>query len=114
MSLDSKNKDNCNLLSDALQLTHMIKTWKHKGLRRFFETGSKAGIKPEYERRLKIILQRLHASVSPEDMDTPGMQFHALLGDLKGYYAVSVSGNWRIIFRFNQQHVEDLDYVDYH
>lgn len=48
------------------------------------------------------------------NMDTPGMQFHALLGDLKGYYAVSVSGNWRVIFRFNQQHVEDLDYVDYH
>lgn len=92
----------------------MIKTWKHKGLQRFFETGSKAGIKPAHERRLKIILQRLSAAAQPEDMNTPGMQFHGLSGQLKGFHAVSVSGNWRVIFKFNGQHAEEVDYIDYH
>jgi proteic killer suppression protein len=102
------------MLIDALHLTYMIKTWKHKGLQRFFETGSKAGIKPAHERRLKIILQRLSAAIQAEDMNTPGMQFHGLVGPLKGFYAVSVSGNWRVVFMFNGQHAEDVDYVDYH
>jgi proteic killer suppression protein len=92
----------------------MIRTWKHKGLERFFETGSKAGIKPEHEKRLKAILQRLSAAIKPGDLNTPGMQFHSLAGTLDGSYAVSVNGNWRIIFRFNEQHAEDVDYVDYH
>ena len=92
----------------------MIKTWKHKGIERFFETGSKAGIKSEHERRLKIILQRLSAAIKPSDLNTPGMKFHALTGNLDGFYAVSVSGNWRMIFKFNGQHAEDVDYIDYH
>lgn len=92
----------------------MIKSWKHKGLRRFFETGTRSGIKPEHERRLKIILQRLSAAIQPGDMNTPGMQFHELTGHLKGHYAVSVSGNWRVVFRFVGQHAEVVDYLDYH
>lgn len=92
----------------------MIKTWKHKGLQRFFKTRSKVGIQPAHERRLKIILQRLSAAVKLEDMHTPGMQFHPLSGTFKGFYAVSVSGNWRIIFTFNGQHAEEIDYIDYH
>lgn len=92
----------------------MIRTWKHKGLKRFFETGSKAGIKPEHEQRLKIILQRLSAAVKPQDLNTPGMQFHLLHGDLTDFYAVSVNGNWRVIFKFNNQHAEEVDYKDYH
>lgn len=92
----------------------MIKTWKHKGLQRFFETGSKAGIMPVHERRLKIILQRLSAAIQAEDMNTPGMRFHPLLGNRQCFYAVSVDGNWRVIFTFNGQHAEDVDYIDYH
>jgi proteic killer suppression protein len=92
----------------------MIKSWKHKGLRQFFETGNKAGIKPEHEKRLKIILQRLSAAISATDMNTPGMRLHKLSGDLAGFYSVSVSGNWRLIFRFDQQDAQDVDYVDYH
>ncbi len=92
----------------------MIKTWNHKGLCRFFETGSKSGIKPEHERRLKIILQRLNAAIKPDDMNTLGMQFHGLSVNLEGFYAVSVSGNWRIIFKFMGQHAESVDYIDYH
>jgi proteic killer suppression protein len=92
----------------------MIKTWNHKGLKRFFEEGSKAGIIASHERRIKIILQRLSAATVPEDMNTPGMQFHSLKGELKEYYPVSVSGNWRVIFKFNGKDASDVNYVDYH
>lgn len=92
----------------------MIKSWKHKGLRYFFETGDKSGIYVVHEKKLKIILQRLSAAIQAEDMDTPGMQFHALKGKLSGFYSVSVNGNWRIIFRFSGQNAEDVNYVDYH
>ena len=65
------------LLSVKLQLT-MIKSWKHKGLKQFFETGKKSGIQAAHEKRLKIILQRLSAAIAAEDMNTPGMNFHKL------------------------------------
>lgn len=92
----------------------MIKSWKNKGLQKFFETGSTAGIQSKHAVRLKIILQRLHAAVKPEDMNTPGMAFHRLKGNLKGYFAVTVKTNWRIIFKFEKENAILLDYVDYH
>ena len=92
----------------------MIKTWSHKGLKRFFETGSLSGIQSTHKKRLKIILERLNAAVMPEDLDLPGMSFHALLGKKKGFYAVKVSGNWRIIFKFDGDDAVLVDYVDYH
>lgn len=92
----------------------MIKTWKHKGLKQFFETGNKSGIIAVHEKKLKIILQRLSAAIKPEDMQTPGMQFHKLGGNFVGFYSVSVSGNWRIIFKFKEQNAEEVNYVDYH
>lgn len=92
----------------------MIKSWKNKGLKKFFDTGSKAGIQAAHEKRLKIILQRLHAAVEPEDMNTPGMDFHKLIGKLKDHYSVSVNGNWRVIFKFDKEHSIDVDYIDYH
>lgn len=92
----------------------MILTWKHKGLERFSKTGNKAGIIPAHEKRLKIILQRLNAAITPEDMNTPGMDFHLLLGKLKGFYSVSVNGNWRIIFKFINDNAFDVNYIDYH
>jgi proteic killer suppression protein len=92
----------------------MIKSWQHKGLKEFFLTGSKKGIMPVHEKRLKIILQRLNAAIQAEDMNTPGMNFHELKGDLKGFYAVSVSGNWRVIFEFEDNDAHLLDYLDYH
>lgn len=66
------------------------------------------------KKRLKIILQRLNAAIQPEDMNTPGMNFHELKDDLKGFYAVSVSGNWRVIFEFEDNDAHLLDYLDYH
>jgi proteic killer suppression protein len=92
----------------------MIKSWKHKGLKRFFDTGNKAGITASHEKRLRIILQRLNAAVSAEDMNTPSMQFHKLTGNLKDFFSVSVNGNWRIIFKFEGTNAIDVDYADYH
>lgn len=92
----------------------MIYSFKHKGLRNFFETGTTAGINSLHAKRLKIILQRLHAAISPQDMNTPGMHFHKLIGSLSAFYSVSVSANWRVIFKFRDGQFEDVDYVDYH
>jgi len=92
----------------------MITNWKHKGLKRFYETGSISGIKAQHQTRLKIILQRLDAAVEPEDMDLPMMRFHKLKGKLKGYYSVTVNKNWRVIFKFDGTNATLVDYIDYH
>ena len=92
----------------------MIRGFKHKGLERFFGTGSKAGIQAQHADRLRIILGRLNVSIAPNDMNLPGLDLHPLNGDRKGEWAVKVSGNWRIIFRFENGLAEDVDLVDYH
>jgi toxin HigB-1 len=92
----------------------MIESFRHKGLEKFFVTGKVSGIRPEHARRLRVILARLSAAAAPADMALPGLRFHPLKGDLSGYFSVSVSGNWRIIFRFAGENAADVDYVDYH
>ena len=92
----------------------MIKSWRHKGLRDFYEKGSKAGIQPKHADTLALLLFQLASAIKLEDMNTPGNNFHSLRGNLKGYYAVSVSGNWRVIFQFEEQDAILVDYVDYH
>ena len=92
----------------------MIQRFNHDGLEIFFTTGSKAGIRPEQARRLRFVLARLHAARQPSDMALPGLRLHPLQGARKGYWAVDVGGNWRIIFRFDGQDVVDVDYLDYH
>lgn len=92
----------------------MIKSWRHKGLKAFYETGQISGIKADHVRRLKIILQRLNAALSPKDMNTPGMRFHGLKGEQKGFYSVVVNKNWRVIFKFEGQDAILVDYLDYH
>jgi proteic killer suppression protein len=92
----------------------MIASFRHKGLRTFFESGSTRGIRPEHAKRLRLILGRLHASRSPEDMKLPGLRMHGLKGKLKGQFAVSISGNWRLTFRFEGPDAMDVDYLDYH
>lgn len=89
----------------------MIKSWKHNGLKQFFQTGTKSGIQPAHARRLTIILQFLDSASRPEDMDLPGMRFHPLVGN---YYALQVSGNWRVIFQFDGEDAVLVDYIDYH
>lgn len=92
----------------------MIKGFKHKGLKKLYETGNKQGIKPEHAGRLRLILARLDASSVPEDMNLPGLGLHPLKGSLKSFWSVSVSGNWRVIFRFINGSATDIDYLDYH
>jgi len=92
----------------------MIKSWQHKGLQSFYQTGSLRGIQAKHQLRLKIILQRLDAAIYPEDLNLPGMHWHSLKGDMKGFYAVSVSGNWRVIYKFEGSHAILIDYLDYH
>ena len=92
----------------------MIRSFGHKGLQEFFETGSKKGIIPEHASKLGRILDRLDASESAEDMKLPGFQFHPLLGKDKGRFAVSVNGNWRVTFEFSEKDAYVVDYEDYH
>jgi proteic killer suppression protein len=92
----------------------MIKSWQHKGLKQFYLTGSKAGIRPRHERRLKIILQLLDAAEKPVDLNIITMHFHTLSGKFSGFYSVRVDGNWRIIFKFDGKDAILVDYLDYH
>jgi proteic killer suppression protein len=92
----------------------MITGFEHKGLRKFFTTGSKAGIQPVHASKLRLILGRLHASTQPQDMNLPGLFLHELKGNRKGIWAVRVSGNWRVTFRFVGQNATLVDYEDYH
>jgi len=92
----------------------MIKGFRHKGLKRFYETGSKAGISADHAKRLRTLLARLDAASQPEDMDLSGARLHPLGGDMEGFWAVNISGNWRLIFRFEGAEALDVDYLDYH
>jgi proteic killer suppression protein len=92
----------------------VIRTFKHKGLARFFESGTKSGIQTQHVERLRLILGALNAAVKPEDMALPGLKLHPLKGNRKDTWAVSVSGNWRITFKFVGADAEVVDYEDYH
>lgn len=92
----------------------MIRSFKHKGLKRFFETGRTSGIQAQHAKRLRLILGRLHAARQQKDMSLPGLLLHELKGNRSGTWAVDVSGNWRITFRFEGEDVEVVDYEDYH
>ena len=92
----------------------MIKKFSHRGLERFFTKGTKAGIQAKHERRIRLILARLHASTNPGDMNLPGLRLHELKGKRKGTWAVDVSGNWRITFVFDGADAVDVNYEDYH
>ena len=91
----------------------MIQSFRHKDLKPFCETGSKAGIVADHAKRLRALLARLDAASKPEDMDLPGARLHALSGTWHGYWAVNVSGNWQLIFRFEGAEAHDVDYLDY-
>jgi proteic killer suppression protein len=92
----------------------MIASFAHKGLEDFFYDGSKRGIQPRHARKLADLLDRLHAATRVEDMRYPGSDLHPLSRELAGYWAVKVSGNWRVIFRFEDGNASYVDYVDYH
>lgn len=87
---------------------------KHKGLKKLFDSGSIAGIQAESANRLRKILALLETAESPDDMDLPGLGLHPLKGNREGTWSVSVSGNWRITFQFQNSNVTDVNYEDYH
>ncbi|GBU28313.1 hypothetical protein R84B8_01871 [Treponema sp. R8-4-B8] len=92
----------------------MIRSFKHKGLEIFFVTGSKKGILPEHAPKIGRILDRLDASISPNDMNLPGYKLHELKGKEVGTWSVTVNANWRITFEFEGQDAILVDYKDYH
>ena len=92
----------------------MIRSFKHRGLERFFLTGTTRGIQAQHANKLRLILGTLHASTQPQDMNLPGLRLHQLTGNRGGSWAVSVSGNWRVTFRFEGEHAEVVNYEDYH
>jgi len=92
----------------------MIRSFRHKGVEKFFLTGSKAGIQPAHAAKLADQLTALNAATRPELMNFPRWQFHSLKGDLAGHWAVSVSGNWRLTFAFDGEDAILVDYQDYH
>ena len=92
----------------------MIRSFKHTGLKKFFQTGNKKGINPDHAEKLGRILDKLDIALAPRDLNLPGYQLHELIGDKAGMWAIKVSGNWRVTFIFSGNDVFDIDYIDYH
>lgn len=92
----------------------MIAGFRHKGLRLLFEKGDRRKIPPEYANKIERILARLEEASDARNMDLPGFRLHPLKGDFAGFWAVSVSGNWRVVFRFEEGNARDVDLIDYH
>jgi len=93
----------------------MIKSFRHKGFEVFFTTGIKSGIQPHHAAKLSIQLTALNAAESPDDLKiVSSWRLHQLSGDRIGFWALTVNGNWRLIFRFDDKDIELVDYLDYH
>ncbi|WP_022947332.1 type II toxin-antitoxin system RelE/ParE family toxin [Methylohalobius crimeensis] len=92
----------------------MIKSFRHKGLEKFYQTGSASGIQPHHAKRLRMQLVALDTATTIEDMDIPGFKLHRLKGPGKGRWSIWVNGNWRVTFEFRDGHAHALDYEDYH
>jgi proteic killer suppression protein len=92
----------------------MIKTFRHRGLKRLFEDGDSSKIRTDQVKRIADVLAHLDTALRPRDVDLPGYRLHPLKGELKGRWSVRVSGNWRIVFRFEDGDVFDVDLTDYH
>jgi proteic killer suppression protein len=92
----------------------VIQSFRHKGLKRLYEDDDPRGVSTEHQSKLRNILARMDAASSADDMDLPGFNLHALKGDLRGFMAVTVRANWRVIFRFAEGHAFEVDYLDHH
>jgi proteic killer suppression protein len=98
----------------TLEGRQMIASIRHKGLMRFFTNGDRRGIPAQHASRIERMLDRLEVCKVPEDMALPGYKFHELKGERRATYAISVSANWRITFRFAENNAVDVDLEDYH
>jgi toxin HigB-1 len=92
----------------------MIRSFRHKGLRKLFETGSTVGVHASHTKRLRMQLAALDTAHTIDDMDVPGFALHPLKGSMRGRWAISISGNWRLTFEFKDGNAYVLDYEDYH
>ena len=92
----------------------MIKSFRHKGLRKFFDSGSTSGIQANHSKRLRMQLAALDTAQAVEDMDIPGFRLHPRKGKLRGRWSITVNGNWRLTFEFQDGNAYVLDYEDYH
>jgi proteic killer suppression protein len=92
----------------------MIRSIRHRGLRRFYEDDDPRGVDAQHVEKLRDILARLDVAASWKDMDFPGFRLHPLKGEFKGFFGVTVRANWRVVFRFEDGDVFDVDYLDYH
>ena len=95
-------------------LIMMIKSFVHKGLEKFYHTGTTSGIQPVHAKRLRLIMTLLDAAVAVEDMNAPGLNLHMLKGTRKGIWTVTVQANWRVTFRFEGGNAQIVNYEDYH
>ena len=103
----------CCVMRNAIR-SAMIKSFRHKGLRRLFETGSTSGIQASHAKRLRMQLAALDTAQSIDDMDIPGFRLHPLKGNHEGRWSITVNGNWRMTFEFVDGNAYVLDYEDYH
>lgn len=92
----------------------MIKTFRHKGLKRLFEKDDRGGVRADQAGRIRSVLAHLDAAVVSADLDLPGYRLHPLKGGMKGHWSVTISGNWRIVFRIEDGNAFDVDLIDYH
>lgn len=92
----------------------MIVSFKHKGLKLFYEKGDASKLQPHHVSKIRLILTRLDAAKSVEELNVPGYDLHELKGDRKGIWSVKVDKNYRIIFRIETDHTHEVDYLDYH
>ena len=92
----------------------MIQNFRHKGLQRYWTRSGASGLRPDWVKKIGILLDALEAAQSPEDMAMTGAGFHALKGDLKGFYSIRINKQWRICFRWQDGHAWDVEISDYH
>jgi len=92
----------------------MIMSFRHRGLKRLYERGEAAQVRPDMLEKIENILARLDVATTPDNMDLPGFQLHPLRGGLRGFWSVTVRANWRIIWRFEGADAVDVDLIDYH
>jgi proteic killer suppression protein len=92
----------------------VIRSFRHRGLKLLYGKGDRRRVHAAYADKIERILARLDQAAEPGNMNLPGYRLHPLKGDLAGFWSVTVSGNWRIVFRFEQGHASDVDLIDYH
>lgn len=92
----------------------MVRSFRHRGLKRLYERGDPSRVRADQAERIALALADLDSARTPSDLDLPGYRLHPLKGNLKGFWSISISGSWRIIFRFDDGDAYDVDLVDYH